>query len=295
MESNADFGNRYLSDRKKIFDHNAWDNVDMSEDAMKIAQVKLSQFGEASMRCERSIKDPKSCWNRFYERHGVGFFKDRDWLCREFTEIFDECNKDLCILDVGCGVGNCALPILNSVGHRIHKYYAFDCSTVAIEQLKRRAESEELVHENKLHAFCFDLDNDQFPDDFPLFDFVIIVFTLSSVKDPLRCMSKLMRLLKPDGLILFRDYLHLDMAHLRFKPDQCIKGDNVFIRGDGTIARFFRISDLEDIFGKECGLHKETLKVERRLQTNRAKKIEMYRRLVIAKYRNVCKINAVVP
>ena len=61
-------------------------------------------------------------WDLFYKRNETNFFKDRHWTTREFEEILAEegvsCQTDggetkrKILLEVGCGVGNLAFPLI---------------------------------------------------------------------------------------------------------------------------------------------------------------------------------------
>uniref|UniRef100_R7W2E0 Methyltransferase-like protein 6 n=1 Tax=Aegilops tauschii TaxID=37682 RepID=R7W2E0_AEGTA len=58
-----------------------------------------------------------------------------------------------------------------------------------------------------------------------------------------RCMS----VLKPGGLVLFRDYGVYDMTMLRFLPHQRV-GFREYMRADGTYSYFFSLDTVRELF-----------------------------------------------
>ena len=57
-------------------------------------------------------------WDRFYNRHGVKFFKDRHWTKREFidlSQISEDRDAQVAILEIGCGVGNFIFPLIEDL------------------------------------------------------------------------------------------------------------------------------------------------------------------------------------
>ncbi|VDP35467.1 unnamed protein product [Schistosoma margrebowiei] len=195
-------------------------------------------------------------WDKFYSHHEDRFFKDRNWL-----------EKDVHIMEVGCGVGNTIFPILRAVNPGL-LIYASDFSEKALSILKHDITKT----------------NDEIPCPKNSLDFLVLVFVLSAVNPELfhRTLKNLVTYLKPGGVLLFRDYGRFDLAQLRFKNGQCLK-DNFYMRSDGTRVYFFTQDELHKLF-TDVGLEKIQNKVDRRLIVNRKKKLKMYRIWIQCKY-----------
>ncbi|XP_029430035.1 methyltransferase-like protein 2A [Rhinatrema bivittatum] len=84
------FGSRLLTDPGCVFQHNAWDNVEWSEEQEALAQQKIKENGEKLIPLEKQAEyetKASKYWNDFYMIHENGFFKDRHWLFTEFPEL----------------------------------------------------------------------------------------------------------------------------------------------------------------------------------------------------------------
>lgn len=89
-------------------------------------------------------------------------------------------------------------------------------------------------------------------------DIIMMIFTLSSLP-PLsmrHVIKECFSVLKPGGLLLFRDYGLYDMTMQRFSPAQRV-GERLYQRGDGTLSYFFTPEVLRDLFTKEGFLEEE--------------------------------------
>ncbi len=187
-------------------------------------------------------KNAQKHWDLFYKRNETRFFKDRRWTTREFVELLgddsDVCDPSLAnkrknLLEVGCGVGNLVFPLIEEQTSKFF-FYACDFSPRAIEFVKQNP----LYDENVIKAFQCDVTKaNQLTDIIPAesLDIVTMIFVLSAIHPDnfVGVFGTLFNLLKPGGVLLFRDYGLYDMAQIRFKAGHKID-ENFYMRQDGT-------------------------------------------------------------
>eukprot|EP00914_Ancora_sagittata_P034611 GHVO01069858.1.p1 GENE.GHVO01069858.1~~GHVO01069858.1.p1 ORF type:complete len:119 (-),score=10.02 GHVO01069858.1:50-406(-) len=94
------------------------------------------------------------------------------------------------------------------------------------------------------------------------------------------------KLLRPGGQILFRDYGRLDMAQIKFARSSKAKIDeNCYVRQDGTLAYYFLVEELRDLFCRQCGLEELNCGYQFRRFKNRKTGAILHRVWIIAKFR----------
>uniref|UniRef100_A0A8C8SKD5 tRNA N(3)-cytidine methyltransferase n=1 Tax=Pelusios castaneus TaxID=367368 RepID=A0A8C8SKD5_9SAUR len=133
-----------------------------------------------------------------------------------------------------------------------------------------------------VHDVCDDALRYPFPDE--ILDVILLVFVLSAIHpDRMQgVVSRLAKLLKPGGMMLFRDYGRYDTSQLRFKKGRCLS-ENFYVRGDGTRVYFFTKDEVHNMFTL-AGLVEVQNLVDRRLQVNRKKKVKMQRVWIQSKF-----------
>jgi len=307
------FGNRLLENPEDVFQHNAWDNVEWDAEQEELAKVNVAKNSKIILDADEITKyeiDADKFWNKFYDIHQNRFFKDRHWLFTEFPELApltstvsiperaysdssEIINQQLStisindggrkIFEIGSGVGNTVFPILKYSQEQDLMVYASDFSSNAIKILKESPEYDQ----NRCTAFVLDATADiwDVPFDENSINIIVLIFVLSAI-DPNKMqhvVNQCYKYLKPNGLIVLRDYGRYDLAQLRFKQGKCLK-DNFYVRGDGTRVYFFTQDDLRELFTK-AGFDEEENIVDRRLQVNRGKLLKMYRVWVQAKFK----------
>ncbi|XP_060522788.1 tRNA N(3)-methylcytidine methyltransferase Mettl2 [Cylas formicarius] len=280
------FGSRFLTEGKDVFQHNAWDNVEWDENQEKEAVAKVTansgvKFSEEDIN--RYEIEANSSWDSFYDIHENKFFKDRHWLFTEFPELTNERDEGLSIFEVGCGVGNTIFPILQYSTNKNLKVYGCDFSSKAINIVTNSA----VFDKDRCCVFTLDITNDEWrvPFEKNSQDIIVMIFVLSAISPDKfqKVVKNIYIYLKPGGLLLFRDYGRYDMAQLRFKPGRSL-GKNFYARGDGTRVYFFTQEEIKKLM-EETGFEEEENRADKRLQVNRGKLLKMYRIWIQAKYR----------
>ncbi|NXP30220.1 METL2 protein, partial [Leiothrix lutea] len=199
------------------------------------------------------------------------------------VESFPGCDATYRILEVGCGAGNSVFPILKVLCNTPGTFlYCCDFASGAVELVKSHSSYNSAWCSAFVHDVCDDALPYPFPDE--ILDVILLVFVLSTIHpDRMQgAVNRLAKLLKPGGMLLFRDYGRYDTAQLRFKKGHCLS-ENFYVRGDGTRVYFFTKDEVRNMFNL-AGLTEVQNLVDRRLQVNRKKKVKMQRVWIQSKF-----------
>ncbi|KAI9323505.1 S-adenosyl-L-methionine-dependent methyltransferase [Dichotomocladium elegans] len=291
----AKFGSRLLNDKDAVFEHNAWDHVEWDEDQEAYAQSQITKHRNAPVpeeEQEQYFTQAPEYWNKFYEKNENRFFKDRNWLRIEFPEIFQTTHSDAGsqrIFEIGCGAGNTLFPLLQESQNPKLFVYAADFSSTAVQVVKNNP----LYDPSRSHAFVWDLASSSIPEAIEpgSLDIIVLIFVLSALAPEQwdQAIKNIHTMLKPGGLVVFRDYGRHDLAQLRFKERRLLR-ENFYIRGDGTRVYFFTPDEIATLFtskAPEKGFSIEQNAVDRRLIVNRSKKLKMFRVWLQGKFRKI--------
>lgn len=227
--------------------------VKVLTDAEKIRLEEQNKRMVSEFQARKLEADARKHWDLFYKRNETRFFKDRHWTTREFEELLasDEENAPEVVktmLEIGCGVGNLVFPLIED-GHRDYFIYACDLSPRAVELVKQH----NLYDEQYMRAFPCDVTTDEVFGTLQegSLDIATLIFVLSAIHPDkfATVVGNIFRLMKPGGMVLFRDYGLYDMAQLRFKPGHKI-GENFYMRQDGTRSYYFSEQEISELFRK---------------------------------------------
>lgn len=230
-------------------------------------------------------KEAEKNWDLFYKRNTTKFFKDRHWTTREFEELIEDDKGDSggcrVVLEVGCGVGNFLFPLLEEDHSRSLFFYACDFSKRAVQFVKDHPSYDS----SRCSAFHADVTvglTSTVPAD--SVDIATMIFVLSAVHPDkmLQALANIAQVLKPRGMLLFRDYGLYDYAMLRFAPGHKLS-ENLYVRQDGTRAYYFSLEILQNL-AERAGLTVNSIHYVHRQTVNKKQDLCVPRIFVQAKF-----------
>ncbi|KAF9466186.1 methyltransferase [Collybia nuda] len=251
------FGSRFLTNEHEVWSQNAWDHVPPPDDQVEVIAASLLKQRLARVPDDDKPKyndKPSRHWDNFYKTNSSNFFRNRKWLHNEFPELVAGTQSEagpMSIAEIGCGAGNSVFPLLEANRNPNLTLRAYDYSTHAVK----------LVQNNPLYlsppagtiqASVWDVTSaDGLPPNMEpeSTDIVILVFVISALhpNEWRRAISNVHKMLKPGGLVMFRDYGRHDLTQLRFKSGRLLD-ENFYIRGDKTRVYFFELDELALLF-----------------------------------------------
>jgi len=262
------FGSRFLTNEADVWSQNAWDHVPPPDDQGDVIAAALARQYTAPVPESEKQKyndKPARHWDNFYKMNSSNFFRNRKWLHLEFPELVAATSEEageISIAELGCGAGNAVFPLLSQNRNPNLRLHAYDYSSQAVK----------LVQTNPLYVAppvgtiqseVWDLSSSSLPPNVEpgSIDIIILVFVLSALHphEWAQAVTNVYKMLKPDGVVLFRDYGRYDLTQLRFKSERLLE-DNFYIRGDKTRVYFFELDELALLFtGSTVPLHLHTV------------------------------------
>ncbi|KAI9923118.1 hypothetical protein PsorP6_001656 [Peronosclerospora sorghi] len=197
---------------------------------------------------QKLAKEAKDKWDVFHQRNKGKVYKPRNYLIKEFPEICAPDRQVVEVLELGCGYGSAIFPILAACPN-VHAQVC-DFSAHAIAFLEQNPE----YNATRCRAFVCDIVEEELAGVAPAsIDFVIMVFVLSALPPDsfVRVLRKVYAVLRPGGMICFRDYGLYDLAMRR---NAKMLGPNLYYRNDGTLAYFFSCETLAQLC-EQAGFH----------------------------------------
>jgi tRNAThr (cytosine32-N3)-methyltransferase len=194
------------------------------------------------------------------------------------------------------------------------RLHACDFSKKAIDVIKSSSEFNSPDMIGQLEASVWDIsspkdDNSgkpQLPEGVApeSVDVVVLIFIFSALSPTQwqQAIENVWHLLKPGGIVLFRDYGRGDLAQVRFRKGRWLE-ENFYVRGDGTRVYFFDEIELKELWTGGGGVENQmqsmnlnngkaraqfevmNFGVDRRMLVNRQRKLKMYRCWLQARFK----------
>jgi len=333
------------SDGNDNNNHSFWQEFEWSEKERTNTQQTLSQnlinsgivennaSGRGQYLIDKYEKEAGTNWDKFYKSHQTKFFKDRHYLEKAFPDEFgvvyggdgsasvaegnDFDGGDFTIVEIGCGVGNTVLPLLElipsirvpvpevqllgegssgsttTLRKRRISVWGLDFSVVAVDLLQEDERYIKAQAEKRAMSAVWDITKTH-PRDISTqlestSDISLLLFCLSAVspeKMP-QAAIHVAATLKPGGTLILRDYGRYDEAQIKLGKSRGKRlSENFYVKQDATRVYYFDLEDMERLFGSDgAGLDVIEIKYIQRVYKNRSDNTERRRVWVQARFR----------
>lgn len=254
------------------------DFIKQAQEVIESSNNSMPEFWRRKYELENSLN-----WDTFYKHNQSNFFKDRHYIPDEFSlnELESDSSRSFHVVDMGCGVGNALLPMLQQFPNMTAK--GFDCSSTAVQLLQERLIAEGFADRCQARPGDMTDRSISYEDFYGTADFVLLLFVQSAIApEHYGYIQELAwKILKPGGVLLFRDYGKYDMAQLRFEQSSSRQGnrisDDFYVRGDGTRAKFFTEEELRESWERDGRFRTDEIVVHSKKFVNRKTEVEMKR------------------
>lgn len=227
---NAPLGDKFSSAGPAPFKGDILDDPDLlwtedvwSEEKVLEAQERLKSQGDnlSSFWRKRYESKAGTYWHEFYKRNENHFYKDRHYLHIVFPELLTNSTMPICdsntyrLLEVGCGVGNAVIPLVDLNPNM--QVVAIDFARSAIQILNEHPK----VLDGRIAASVCNIVEDILPVSEGSMDGILCMFVLSAVApaEHRSALTKLYNALKPGGKLFFRDYGRYISTVYYYAPD----------------------------------------------------------------------------
>ena len=247
-------------------DEPLWTSDTWTVEDEKAAQVVISQnFDKCQVpdTLRRRLPSDTQAWDRFYQTHQTNFFKDRHYLTTAFPNEFRVGSGKQTLVEIGCGVGNTLLPLLEDKNKRYGNdiewtVYGVDLSTVAIDLLKKDDRFQRASRDSRAWAGVANLVADGLPEPCKgVADIATLLFCLSAVPpgDHATAAAHAVQALKPGGVLVIRDYGRYNQAKLQLAGQRAKRlTEHYYVKHNQTKCFYFSTQDLHQLFVKQEGL-----------------------------------------
>jgi len=269
-----------------VWEEDTWTSAD-DANAKKILKDNLEKCTISSVvRPDDSSsllgREDTNAWDQFYANHGNRFFKDRHYFVKAFPEEFSPSpeiasTETRTLVEIGCGVGNAILPLLEESDGIWDVVHGLDISSEAIQILRQDARfvafNKTGPDARKAYGHVCDISKELPPLCSGISNCTTLIFCLSAI-DPERhfeAAKHVVDSLKPGGVLVFRDYGRYDEAQMKLGTSRSKRiKENFYRKHDGTKCYYFDLEDLERLFCDRLGMKSLELKYLRRVYGNKA-------------------------